>query len=87
MKQLTTTRDVITALGGDDAVGRMFGVGKTAVSNWRCTSRFPGYTALAMKEALVEKGFDAPADLWRSEIAKPAKRSGQGRASAIGAAQ
>lgn len=84
MKQLSTTKEVIAALGSQ-AVQEMFGVGVTAVSNWRVNGLFPGYTALSMKEALNAAGFDAPADLWKSSV-KSSKRQ-PSRDAVTGAAQ
>jgi hypothetical protein len=73
VRRLSTAREVVAAFGAKK-LQEMFGVGVTAVSNWRVNGLFPGYTALSMKEALNAAGFDAPSDLWKSSV-KSSKRS------------
>ncbi len=38
---IETASDLIDALGGNKSVGEIFGVGTSAVSNWRAMNRFP----------------------------------------------
>jgi hypothetical protein len=68
---LASTKDVIKALGGSTAVGRLTGRKVQAVSNWAGFSTFPANTFLTMQAALREAGREAPAWLWGME-AKPA---------------
>jgi hypothetical protein len=85
MIQLSTTSEVIEALGGTSAVAALFGCGVRAVGNWRCAGIFPLHTYHEMMPLLLAKGMSAPRSLWRFER-KPRTR----RASALlaeGAAQ
>lgn len=59
-----TTREVITALGGAAELGRILGVGATAVSNWAVTNVFPARTYKAIKALMRTAGIDAPDTLW-----------------------
>jgi hypothetical protein len=73
MKQdLTTTGDVIDALGGTTAVSKIMGVALAVVSNWRSMERFPAHTFLGLRDALRDAGFAVPEDLWRmTQTARP----------------
>lgn len=64
MDTLSTTIDVIEALGGNLAVAELTGSSPKAVWNWRGFETFPSNTYVALKEALLAKGKTAPASLW-----------------------
>lgn len=61
---LTTTSDVMDALGGNLAVAELTGSNNKAVWNWRVAETFPANTYVALTEALLAKGKTAPASLW-----------------------
>jgi hypothetical protein len=64
-RQLKTFDDVVDALGGKSAVGRMLDQNSAAVCNWkRRRQRFPTKFYLIMKDELDARGADAPPDLW-----------------------
>jgi hypothetical protein len=62
---LTTTTQVMDALGGVKAVSgltrRRYGV----VENWKRAPTFPAYVFAVMTWALKRKGLSAPPSLWR----------------------
>jgi hypothetical protein len=62
---LTSTGEVIDALGGNVALADMLTLkNHQAVSNWRRYVNFPPRTYVAMQEGLAEVGKTAPASLW-----------------------
>jgi len=63
-RQLTTTRHVIEALGGIQAVATLTGRKYTAAANWNRGDTFPSDTYLAMTKALEAKGLTALYSLW-----------------------
>lgn len=66
VKQLQSVEDVISELGGNDAVRELTNRGKpSAVLMWKVRQTFPRETYLIMKAALREKGADAPDSLWK----------------------
>lgn len=66
MAELTTTKQIIEALGGIDDVARLTGRNSDAVWNWdRRSETFPANTFVAMQRALKERGHTAPVSLWR----------------------
>jgi hypothetical protein len=67
METLKTTSEVMDALGGNLAVAEITGSKPKAVSNWRRFETFPSKTYLAMTNALLAKGKQAPASLWKME--------------------
>jgi hypothetical protein len=79
--ELSTTDDVIDALGGIPAVMELTGSTYKAVFNWKGFSSFPSKTYLVMTDALVALGKTAPASLWgmtasqESEPAQPQVQS------------
>lgn len=75
MDQLTTTREVMEALGGTSAVAKMTGRTYAAAFNWLDFKTFPTNTYLVLTEALREKGYTAPASLWG--MVEPAQSAGQ----------
>lgn len=68
--ELTTTKEVITALGGSAAVAEITGRRLNAVSNWRKFSTFPSNTYTTMQAALIAKGKSAPDALWGMSVAE-----------------
>lgn len=62
--ELSTTTEVMEALGGIPAVMRLTSSKYSAVFNWRSFQKFPSNTYVAMTNALHEKGLRAPASLW-----------------------
>ena len=66
-QRFSSTSEVIEALGGVAAVGRLTGRKLTAVSNWHKFEHFPANTYLRMIAALHDRGLHAPAWLWSME--------------------
>jgi hypothetical protein len=65
MTPLWSFNDVLDALGGPSAVGRLTGNPPSAVCGWRrARNRFPPKYYFLMKSALEDKGYYAPLDLW-----------------------
>jgi hypothetical protein len=62
---LTTTREVITVLGGTSAVASLTKRRYSAAFNWLGFDTFPPNTYIVIKSALHERGYDAPDSLWR----------------------
>jgi hypothetical protein len=73
MTELSTTSEVIIALGGNGPVAELTSSTPKAVSNWRGFETFPSNTYVAMTEALREQGKTAPASLWGMKV--PAEAS------------
>jgi len=65
-KQLQTFEDVVRELGGSTKVARMCKLSLAAVSAWRkYDALFPPKYYFAMQDALAERGYEAPRELWR----------------------
>jgi hypothetical protein len=64
MQELSTTSEVLDALGGNSAVAEITGSTTKAVWNWRGFETFPSNTYVAMIGALHAIGKTAPASLW-----------------------
>lgn len=64
MDKLSTTAEVVDALGGYIAVSKITGSNPKAVSNWPRFKKFPAKTYLALTRALKAKGSTAPPSLW-----------------------
>lgn len=64
-RELTTTAEVIDALGGNPVVAKMTGRNAKAVSAWRSFEAFPPDTFLVLNDALASKKMAAPTSLWR----------------------
>jgi hypothetical protein len=62
---LQTTDEVIEALGGTVAVGKLTGRYSQQVSQWRRHGFFPSTTYTEMQAALARIGQTAPPALWR----------------------
>jgi hypothetical protein len=70
MEMLSTTTEVMDALGGNLAVAELTGSNNKAVWNWRKSNVFPSNTYVALTDALSAKGKAAPASLWGMKIAE-----------------
>ena len=66
VKHLRTVEDVISELGGNNAVRELTNRGGTpsTVLMWKVRKAFPPNTYAVMKAALHAKGADAPDSLW-----------------------
>ena len=64
MSDLTSTSQVIDALGGNQAVVTLTGYSPQRVSNWRGFQTFPSNTYVILTDALAKVGKSAPASLW-----------------------
>lgn len=62
--KLTTTKQVIDALGGFHAVAELTGSNPKAAENWKRFDTFPSKHFLVMSAALERQGKSAPASLW-----------------------
>ena len=62
---LTTTKEVVTALGGTKAVALLTSRKYTAAANWSQKPTFPSNTFLQINGALAAKGLSADPALWR----------------------
>lgn len=69
METLSTTSEVMDALGGNLAVAELTGSNNKAVWNWRVAETFPANTYVALTQALLAKGKTAPASLWGMKAA------------------
>lgn len=65
MSELTTTNEVIEALGGVASVARLTGRKYSAAHNWLSFETFPSDTYVVLIEALRSVGRTAPPSLWR----------------------
>lgn len=64
MLEISSTSEVMDALGGNGAVAELTGSKNKAVWNWRGSETFPSNTYVVMTEALRAIGKTAPASLW-----------------------
>ena len=65
VKQLNTVEEVISELGGFDAVKELTNRNSaSAVPMWKHRQTFPPTTYVVLKTALHAKGADAPDSLW-----------------------
>jgi hypothetical protein len=65
LRPLWTFNDVVDALGGPVAVGRLTGQSCACVCNWRSyRGLFPSKYYFVLKGALADRGFYAPISLW-----------------------
>lgn len=64
LTELTTTTEVIDALGGNQPVAELTNRGVQAVSNWRAWDHFPSNTYVVMLAALRALDKSAPDALW-----------------------
>ena len=61
---LKSTKEVISALGGIEAVAKLTDSQYSAVGNWSAFDQFPAKTYVILKKALIRKGHAAPDSLW-----------------------
>ena len=65
IKRLQTVEEVITELGGFQAVAEMTGKESiSAVPTWKWRKRFPAKTFTILQAALQQRGLSAPNELW-----------------------
>ncbi len=76
--ELSTSEEVIDALGGLDAVMTLTGAGYKRTSNWKAFGVFPSKFYVVMTEALRDSGKRAPASLWK--MAEPVSDAARGKA-------
>lgn len=73
-KQLNTVEDVISELGGFDAVKELTNRNSSsAVPMWKHREKFPPNTFTVMTAALKAKGARAPASLWGMPVTEGAQ--------------
>ena len=65
MKNLLTTRDVVSALGGHAAIAELTGRSYNSASNWNTGTHFPPNTFVLMQRELAKQNKTAPDRLWR----------------------
>lgn len=63
-RQLSTTIEVMVALGGLQPVSALTGSQYSATENWSRAKTFPSRYFLVMWTALRNSGYDAPPELW-----------------------
>jgi hypothetical protein len=61
---LTNTRAISDALGGDDALKRMFKTTQNRVNNWHRFKEYPAHTHDTIRTELHALGYDAPPALF-----------------------
>lgn len=77
MHQLSSTEEVIRALGGNGPVATLCNRDSKTISNWKLRrATFPPSTYLTLQNALAAKGFSAPASLWKMGAPHFAKQDG-----------
>jgi hypothetical protein len=59
-----TIDEVIDRMGGTGAVGRLLGIGPSAVSNWRAQGEIPRAWHLALYLEAERRGFQIPMRLF-----------------------
>lgn len=64
-RQITTTSDLIDALGGTKAICDLLNVGQQAVSHWRVRDRLPAHTYPTVQSELMKRGLSADLSVWR----------------------
>jgi hypothetical protein len=72
---LTTTAEVISALGGLRRVSALTGAHYKLVSGWRQAPTFPARYFLVMTFALSRKRLSAPPELWKQVTPKERKKA------------
>ena len=80
-RELSTTAEVIDALGGISAVARLTSRKYSAAFNWKNFVKFPADTYVVMQAALGAAGCAAPASLW-GMVAAPSTQPEQPRVGA-----
>lgn len=64
LRELTTTAEVMAALGGIAPVAALTGRKYGAAFNWKGFPKFPADTFVVMQAALRAAGYSAPDSLW-----------------------
>lgn len=57
IRQLSGVAEAIDVLGGTAVIEHLTGVGKSTISWWRKTNRFPSRFYLVISNALAEEGY------------------------------
>ena len=63
LKELTSAREIIAAMGGNQPVAALTGRKTQHVTNWK-SDDFPADTFLIMTDALAKLGYRASPKLW-----------------------
>lgn len=64
MRELATVAEVIDALGGPTATGRLVGRSPQSVVNWRASGKLPADTFLILQAELRDREILAPPSIW-----------------------
>jgi hypothetical protein len=65
--QITSTHEIIKALGGTKSACQILGVKQQAISVWRVNNQLPPHTFPAISQELLKRGLAADLSLWRWE--------------------
>lgn len=75
-RYLHTVDDVLDAIGGDEEVARLTGHKPGAINMWRYGLKsLPAKTYVILKQAIAQKGCEAPDELWGSMILRKERTS------------
>ena len=69
-RALSSTVEVMQALGGIGAVAELTGSGYSAAENWSRSETFPARFFLVMWLELLARGFSAPPSLWKQDLGR-----------------
>lgn len=69
---IKTMDELIDVFGGADATAKAFGVGVTAVSNWKAWGRLPSRLHLRAVRLAAQRGLTIDESILRDEPVKPA---------------
>lgn len=64
MKRLNSVHEVIAAVGGEERIADLLGVGLKSVQQWKWKKVFPAKTYLAIVTELGRSGLSADQSLW-----------------------
>lgn len=64
-RNLSSTNDIISALGGTRSVCDLLGVKSGAVSVWRTQNLLPPHTYPTIQTELMKRGLTADLSVWR----------------------
>ena len=65
LDKLATANAVFEALGGINAVAELTGAKYVTAHRWRTVGQFPPKTFVLLTDALADRGFQAPIELWK----------------------
>ena len=65
MKRLASAEAIFDVLGGINAVAELTGAKYVTAHRWKTVGKFPPKTFVLLGEALAERGYQAPAELWK----------------------